>query len=214
MENETDESLITYMGFYAEERETATAATAELFRRHSRKMTAWCIKNFLLYRQNHEELVMLTFEKALNGAAAFLPTLTRHAEPAEKTKHIQCWLYQILRRTCIDAHRSESAEREQRSEIEVDRVEIILDPQDSEIAEVPSSRRVELTRQFVETLDDRSQAIFYNTMQYYDPNSGTTIMPESVLIELCDELSLNPISLRTRRSRLLTRLKQFIVENE
>lgn len=214
MENETDESLITYMGFHEEERETAEAAAGELFRRHSRKMTAWCVKGFLLYRQNHEELVQISFAKALNGAKAFLPRLAKRAEPAEKTKHIKCWLYQILRRTCIDAHRSESLEREHRFEIEVDKVEVILDSPDAEAAETPPNHRVEMTRQFAATLEEPDQAIFYNTMQYYDPATGGTVMPESVLDELCAELNLTPISLRTRRSRLLTRLHRYIVENE
>jgi RNA polymerase sigma factor (sigma-70 family) len=214
MESETDESLVTYMGFLDEEPETAEAAAGELFRRHSRKMTAWCIKSFLLYRQNHEELVQFTFAKAMKGAKAFIPRLAQHSDAAEKTKHIKCWLYRILRRTCIDAHRSEFLERTERADIDVDKVEVILDPPDAEATEAPPSRRVELVRQFAAELEEPDRAILYNAQQYCDAATGETVMPESVLEELCAELGLNQISLRTRRHRLLKRLERYIVDNE
>jgi DNA-directed RNA polymerase specialized sigma24 family protein len=214
MENETDESLVTYMGFHAEERETAEAAAGELFRRHSRKLTAWCTKNFLLYKQNHEELVQHVFKKALKGAKAFLPQLAEHVEPAQKTKVIKCWLYLILKHLCIDAWHSEDLEREARANVDVENIQAILDTPDSEAAEIPTSRRIELTRQFVGGLNERDQAILFNTMQFYAPGVEETVMPESVLNDLCKELSLNPISLRTQRCRLLKRLRQHIIENE
>lgn len=215
MENETDESLITYMGFHKEERETAESAVGELYRRHSRKMTAWCAKSFLLYRQDHEDLVKRTFKKALSGAREFSPQLAAQADAEAKTRHIKFWLYCILKNTCIDARRSERLEREQRSGVDVETVEmIILDPPESDPGEAPKIRRVELVDQFAVGLTDQDQAILYNTMQFYDRGTGQVIMPKSVLDDLCAELNMTRISLRTKRCRLLQDLRQFILENE
>jgi hypothetical protein len=51
-------------------------------------------------------------------------------------------------------------------------------------------------------------------MQYYDRRTGQTVMPKAVLDTLCDELGMTKISLRTQRSRLLERLRQYVLENE
>lgn len=215
MENETDESLITYMGFYEEECETAQAAAGELYRRYSRKMTGWCIRSFLLYRQNHEELVKQTFDKALKGARAFAPRLAKQADPAAKTRHLKFWLYCILKNLCIDTQRSEHLERDERSGVDVESVEmIVLDPPDDEAGDIPSDRRAELVREFTAELPKHDQAILYNTMQYYDRGTGQVIMPKPVLTALCAELGLTRVSLRTKRCRLLQDMRQFILENE
>lgn len=215
MKKETDESLVTYMGFNDDEPATAEAAAGELFRRHSNKMTAWCAKSFLLYRQNHEDLVKKTFQKALRAAKNF-PSLRPTLSDAEKTRHIKFWLYCILKNVCIDAHRSEQAEREERCEVEVETVAemVAIDPVDTEAAEPPTSRRVELIRAFIDDLASHDQAILYNTMQYYDRRTGQTVMPKAVLDVLCAELGMTKISLRTQRSRLLERMKQYVLENE
>jgi DNA-directed RNA polymerase specialized sigma24 family protein len=215
MENEPDESLITYMGFCEEEPETAQAAAGELFRRYSRKMTAWCVRSFLLYRQNHDELVKQTFAKALKGAQAFAPRLAQQADPAKKTRHLKFWLYCILKRLCIDAQRSEHLERDERSGVDVETVEmIVLDPPDDEAGEAPTYRRAELVREFTAGLPKHDQAILYNTMQYYDRGTGQVIMPKPVLTVLCDELGLTRVSLRTKRCRLLQDMRQYIREKE
>jgi DNA-directed RNA polymerase specialized sigma24 family protein len=215
MENETDESLITYMGFYEEERATAEAAVGELFRRHSRKMTAWCVKGFLLYRQNHEDLVKETFRKALKGAKKFASRLAKQSDAVAKTDHIKFWLYCILKRTCIDARRSEHFEHDERSEVDVESVEmVVLDPPDDEVGEAPSDRRADLARQFVAEQEAPDQAILYNTMQYYDRGSGQVVMPKAVLEALCDELQVSRVSLRTKRCRLLQDMGQYMLENE
>jgi DNA-directed RNA polymerase specialized sigma24 family protein len=215
MDNETDESLVTYMGFNEDEPATAEAAAGELYRRHSRKMTGWCAKSFLLYRQNHEDLVRKTFQKALRAAKNFGPLHTNLSD-ADKTKHIKFWLYCILKNVCIDARRSEKAEREERCEIDVETAGelLALDPVDTEGAEPPTSRRVELIREFVVDLAPHDQAILYNTMQYYDRRTGQTVMPKTILESLCTELGMTKISLRTQRSRLLERMKQYVLDNE
>ncbi len=215
MENESDDSLVTYMGFYEEERATAEAAAAELYRRHSKKMTAWCIKGFLLYRQSHEELVRQTFQKALKAAKNFSLKLPQDATAEAKTRHIKFWLYCVLKNTCIDAQRSERLEREARAEVDVEHVAlIVIDPPDSEAVEPPTPRRIGLIRQFIETLPAHDQAILYNTMQYYDRCTKQTVMPKSVLDMLCTELGMTKISLRTQRSRLLERMRQYVLDNE
>jgi DNA-directed RNA polymerase specialized sigma24 family protein len=215
METETDESLITYMGFHEDERETAETAAGELYRRYSRKMTAWCAKSFLLYRQDHEDLVKRTFKKALTGAKAFSPQLAAQTDADAKTRHIKLWLYRILRNACLDARRSERLEREQRSGVDVETVEMItLDPPEADSGEAPTIRRVELVHQFAVGLNDQDQAILYNTMQFYDRGTGQVIMSKPVLDALCAELGMTRISLRTKRCRLLQDLRQFILENE
>jgi RNA polymerase sigma factor (sigma-70 family) len=215
MENETDESLVTYMGFNDDEPAVAEAAAGELYRRYSRKMTAWCARSFRLYRQNHEDLVKKTFQKALRAAKRFGP-LGRNLSDADKTRHIKFWLYCILKNVCIDAHRSEKAEREERCGLDVENVEdvVALDPADTEAAEPATHRRAELIRAFVASLAPHDQAILYNTMQYYDRRTGQTVMPKAVLETLCAELGMTKISLRTQRSRLLERMRQYVLENE
>lgn len=215
MENETDESLVTYMGFDDDEPVMAEDAAAELYRRHSKKMTGWCAKSFLLYRQNHEDLVKKTFQKALRAAKKFGP-LKKELSDAEKTKHVKFWLYCILKNVCIDAYRSEYAEREERCEFDVETVGAVvaLDPVDTEAAEPPPPRRIALIRAFVSGLAPHDQAILYNTMQYYDRRTGQTVMPKAVLEALCAELGMTKISLRTQRSRLLERMKQHVLDNE
>lgn len=215
MQDETDESLVTYMGFFDEEPAVAEEAVAELYRRHSKKMTAWCAKNFLLYRQNHEDLVRKTFQNALRAAKKFGP-LAKSLSDADKTKHIKFWLYCILKNACIDAHRSEATEREERCGVEVESVAevVALDAVDTEVAEQATHRRIGLIRAFVASLQPHDQAIFYNTMQYYDRRTGQTIMPRAVLETLCAELGMKKVSLRTQRSRLLERMRQYVLENE
>lgn len=215
MQDETDESLVTYMGFNDDEPSVAEEAVAELYRRHSRKMTAWCAKGFLLYRQNHEDLVKKTFQKALRAAKTFGP-LGKSLSEADKTKHIKFWLYCILKNVCIDAHRSEAAEREERCGVEVESVAevVTLDPVDPEAPEPTTPRRVDLIRTFIASLPPHDQAILYNTMQYYDRRTGQTVMPKAVLETLCSELGMTKISLRTQRSRLLERMRQYVLENE
>lgn len=215
MENETDESLMTYMGFDEDEPAMAEDAAAELYRRHSKKMTGWCAKGFLLYRQNHEDLVKKTFQKALRAAKTFGP-LKKDLSDAEKTRHIKFWLYYILKNVCIDAHRSEHAEREGRCEFDVETVGAVvaLDSVDTETIEPATHRRMELIREFVAGLAPHDQAILYNTMQYYDRRTGQTVMPKAVLETLCAELGMTKISLRTQRSRLLERMKQYVLDNE
>jgi DNA-directed RNA polymerase specialized sigma24 family protein len=215
MQNESDDSLVTYMGFYEEERATAEAAAAELYRRHSKKMTAWCIKGFLLYRQSHEELVRLTFQKALKAAKNFSLKLPKDASVEAKTKHIKFWLYCVLKNTCIDARRSERFEREARAEVDVENVAmVILDAPHDETVEPPTPRRVGLIREFIEQLQPHDQAILYNTVQYYDRRTKQTVMPKPVLDMLCSELGMTKISLRTQRSRLLERMRQYVLDNE
>jgi RNA polymerase sigma factor (sigma-70 family) len=215
MQDETDESLVTYMGFNDDEPSVAEEAVAELYRRHSKKMTAWCAKSFLLYRQNHDDLVRKTFQKALRAAKTFGP-LAKSLSDADKTKHIKFWLYCILKNVCIDAHRSEAAEREERSGVEVESVAefVTLDPVDPEAPEPATPRRVDLIRAFIASLPPHDQAILYNTMQYYDRRTGQTVMPKTVLETLCTELGMTKISLRTQRSRLLERMRQYVLENE
>jgi RNA polymerase sigma factor (sigma-70 family) len=214
MENETDESLVTYMGFFEEERETAEAAVGELYRRHSKMMTAWCIRNFHLYHQSHEEMVQITFKKALMAAKRFTP-LPKAKPDDEKTRYVKFWLYCILKNTCIDAQRSERFERGARVEVDVEQTAaVVLDPPDEAPAEAPSAHRVELIRQFMATLTPHDQAILYNTMQYYDRHTGQTIMPKPILEELIAELDMTKISLRTQRSRLLERMRLYVLENE
>lgn len=215
MQDETDESLVTYMGFYDEEPAVAEEAVADLYRRYSKKMTAWCSKNFLLYRQNHEDLVKKTFQKALHAATKFGP-LAKSLSDADKAKHIKFWLYCILKNVCIDAYRSEDAEREERCEVEVETVAdlVTLDPVDTEAPEPVTPRRIELIRTFIAGHSPHDQAILYNTMQYYDRRTGQTVMPKAVLEALCTELGMTKISLRTQRSRLLERMRQYVLENE
>ena len=215
MQDETDESLVTYMGFNDDEPAVAEEAATELYRRHSKKMTAWCVKGFLLYRQNHEDLVKKTFQNALRAAKKFGP-LAKSLSDVDKTKHIKFWLYCILKNVCIDAHRSETAEREERCGVEVETVAevVTLDPVDLEAPEAATPRRVDLIRIFIAGLPLHDQAILYNTMQYYDRRTGQTVMPKAVLETLCAELGMTKISLRTQRSRLLERMKQYVLENE
>ncbi len=215
MQDETDESLVIYMGFNDDEPAVAEDAAAELYRRHSRKMIAWCAKSFLLYRQNHEDLVKKTFKNALRAANKF-GALPNSLSDADKTKQIKFWLYCILKNVCIDAHRSEAAEREERCGVEVETVAdtVALDPVDPEAPEPATSARVDLIREFIASLPPHDQAILYNTMQYYDRRTGQTVMPKAVLDHLCAELGMTKISLRTQRSRLLERMRQYVLENE
>jgi RNA polymerase sigma factor (sigma-70 family) len=212
MAGETDASLVTYMAFYPEERAAAEAAAAELFRRHSGKMTAWCAKSFWLFRQNHEELVHSTFLKALKGAGAFATRLEK--VPAEnRTKQIKFWLYCILKNICIDARRSEETERNERSGFSIDEVggeQIALDEADTGSASLPDDHTITLIREFIAALPARDQAIMYNTMQFYDRRSGSTIMPKEILNDLCSELGMTKTSLKTQRFRLLDRLQQHV----
>lgn len=215
MQDETDEALVVYMGFKDDEPIIAEEAVAELFRRHSKKMNAWCAKCFLLCLQNHEDLVMLTFQKALDAAKTFKP-LAKSLSNTDKTVHVKAWLYSILRNLCIDAYRSEAAEREERSGVEIETVAdvIVIDPVDSEEAEPVTPRRVDLVHEFITSLSARDQAILYNTMQYYVPSTGQTNMPKAILQDLCSELGMTKVSLKTQRFRLLERLKEYIVKHE
>jgi RNA polymerase sigma factor (sigma-70 family) len=216
MNNETDASLITYMAFYAEETPLAESAATELYRRHSRKMTAWCIKSFWLCRQNHEELVQQTFIKALKGANSFASQLESVPEE-KKTSSIKFWLYCILKNLGIDARRSEQNERNQRCEGGIDVIEdaqIVFCEPTNDVAAIPDSRRIGFIGDFIATLPTRDQAIMYNTMQFYDRQTRSTIMPKVILNELCAELGMTKTSLKTQRFRLLDRLRQYLVENE
>jgi DNA-directed RNA polymerase specialized sigma24 family protein len=160
-------------------------------------------------------LVKKTFHKALRAAKKFGP-LAKALSETEKTKHIKFWLYCILKNICIDAHRSEAAEREERCGVEVETVAdtVALDPVDPEAPEPATSGRVDLVRDFIASLPPHDQAILYNTMQYYDRRTGQTVMPKTVLDSLCTELGMTKISLRTQRSRLLERMRQYVLENE
>jgi len=215
MKDETDESLITLMGFIDDERDTAEAAAGELFRRYSPRMTIWCAKAFLIHHQNHEELVMKTFANALNGAKAFAPQLAKHADPVAKITHIKLWLYRILKNVCIDAQRSEHLERELRSAVDVGKVKTIaLDPPDDVPAEEPTNRRIDLVREFIARSDPLARAILINTMQYYDCGSGQVIVPKPMLDDLCRKFGLTRVYLRTKRCRLHHELHEFILQNE
>src|SRR6185369_11959629 len=123
IEQESDVSLVMLMGSsLGSQPQLAERAAAELYRRHARKMIAFCADSFLLYRQNHEELVQLTFKKAMQASAKKARALREGASNKATTQHVKFWLYRILKFTCIDARRAEQSEREQRDDFDVERV--------------------------------------------------------------------------------------------
>ncbi|MFA5263336.1 MAG: hypothetical protein WC378_05880 [Opitutaceae bacterium] len=214
LEKESDVSLVILMGNMTEQPVLAERAVGELYRRHARKMIGFCAGSFLLYRQNHEELVQRTFQKALRGAAKKARDFQSGDTAQATTRHVKLWLYRILKRTCIDARRAETLEREQRGEADLERVAVVVYDPVGEPGEAPTPRRVELVRAFARGLNDRDQAILYNTQQFYDPSTGETSMPENIHAALLKEFAMSESTLRTQRFRLLKRLHQYILQNE
>ncbi len=214
LDKESDVSLVVLMGKHAQQPLLAERAAGELLRRHGRKMTAFCAGSFLLYRQNHEELVLRTFKKALRSAAR----KTREFEAAGlsnvTTGQVKLWLYKILKRLCIDAYRAETLEREQRDDVDLERVASVVYEPEGTPGEPPTSRRIELVREFMQQLGDRDRAILHNTMQFYDPSTDATSVPEEIHAAILKEFGMSEATLRTQRFRLLKRLRDYIEKNE
>ena len=207
-------SLVILMGQLSEQPQLAEEAAAELYRRHARKMVGFCTDSFILYQQNHEELVQRTFQKALRGAAKKAREFQSGDASQSTIRHVKLWLYRILKRTCIDARRAESVEREQRRDADMDLVPgIIYDPE-AKPGESPTPRRVELVREFTHALNERDQAILYNTMQFYDPSTDATVVPETIQRSLLEEFDMSESTLRTQRFRILKRLNKYIQKND
>jgi DNA-directed RNA polymerase specialized sigma24 family protein len=214
VEKETDASLVRLMAQQAGRPELAEDAVAELYRRHARRMTAACIKAFALYHQHHEELVRLAFEKALRDAPRKATQLRRDLSDESHATHIKCWLYCILKRTCLDARRGEASERAERSDQDVTSVPAVaFDPPDAEPTQPPEPRWMQLVRDFISSCSDRDQKILYNTIQFRDRITGQTSVPQDILDVLLKETKMKEGALRTRRLRLMDRMVQYVHRN-
>jgi RNA polymerase sigma factor (sigma-70 family) len=205
LENETDDSLVTYMAFKDTDEEMALKACEQLHSRHARFMLAWCIKNRNeTFGESAEGFVNKTFFKAFTEADKFVCT-----EIADGTNQVLAWLFRIMKNLYLDGRRAEGRRPVVRPNGEAAWLEEIEERQ-REAAEQVSTGDKAAMREFLETLSPKDREILTVTAEFWDPKKGEAVIDDDVREGICKDNGLTESSLRVRRKRLKDRAKTFI----
>jgi DNA-directed RNA polymerase specialized sigma24 family protein len=146
----------------------AEIATGELYDRFSPELDQWCRKNFYSYKEDIEELVMRTFERAKASAPTF--KFPEHASTPElRSKSIRFWLFTILRHILCDVIRSEHNERGSRPDIRIEDVRgpVRYPPPAPDVFSPLKRLRLEGLDQFIAGLETNDLEILYSYIEDY-----------------------------------------------
>lgn len=214
---EPDDGLLTYMALKEIDPQMAEDACVELHRRHSRLIAGWCSKRrFETFGETVQDWVNQTFARAFAKAGSFSCEVKLPSET--KTKLVQGWLFSILEHLFLERCRREAREKRLRdSDVNGEWLENLPNPAqvepDTDGESVSTGRRALVVR-FLEGLAEDDRKILVVTGQYYDRKLKRVEIPPDIRQVIYSELGVTEGSLRVRRSRLLNRLKDFILENE
>lgn len=218
--NEPDDSLLTFMALQDQDPELAQDACVDLHRRHARILAGWCMKRrFETFGEVVEDWVNETFAKAYEKAHKFRCDPKQPAET--KAKLVRGWLFRILERLFLERCRAETLEKKLRNteiaEAEFENLGGAVEdsaPSDSDCQPSVSTGRKALVARFVEGLNNDDRKLLLLTGQYYNSQLRRVEIPSEVRESIYSELGVTAVSLRVRRTRLLNRLRDFILEEE
>lgn len=207
----------------ASNRPLAEAAFSEFVDRHWRPMIGFCRQQRLeTFQDRAEDFVDAAFLRVFEKASSYTAKST---DPEQVHKDVQNWLFTILRNIFLDARRRLLGEIKARKRREGDSTapeafepaEIDCEARPPALPskrEVNSARRRTLTDRFFQTLNKRDRAIFIQTQDFIDPDSGATEPPKAELEALALQFGIPPDHVRVYRQRILKRLRSFIEEAE
>jgi RNA polymerase sigma factor (sigma-70 family) len=224
VDHDDDSYLLLYMADAASNRVLAEAAFEVFVNRHWDMVMGFCLKQrYETFGDGAEHFVNETFLKAFKHAASFKPPPNGDEEAIHRKA--QNWLFTILERIFLDARRKLHREIKARKPAEGDEKITPLSEQAETYADcdvIPretkrqaiSARRRTLMLQFMQELSDSDRAIFFQTQDYIDPNTGNTEPPPEELEALAAQFGIPTDHIRVYRQRILDRLQVFIIAAE
>ncbi len=202
-----------------EDEELAFRACDILYRRHSPLLLGWCEQKMAnLFGDTAEDFVNATFKKAFDRAETF--RCSPGASPEEQEKRVRGWLFRILENLVKDAFKAERREREFRTGQvavpELPEKEDFTFPVEEADQDPPiPSQRIVLVREFLDneiSSDDRD--LLQLTERFFDFDKGESAIDADLIKAVCQKMNLTPSGLRSRRNRLVERLRQYVEEKE
>ena len=218
-----DSFLLLYMAEAGSNRPLAEAAFSEFVGRHWRTMIGFCREQRLeTFQDGAEDFVDATFLRAFERASSYT---VKSTDPEQIHRDVQNWLFTILQRIFLDARRRLLKEIKARKRRDGDRTlpeafePSEIDCKASPMAvqsqrEATSARRRTLTDRFLQTLNGRDRAIFVQTQDFIDPETGATEPPKAELEALASQFGIPSDHIRVYRQRILSRLRKFIEKSE
>jgi DNA-directed RNA polymerase specialized sigma24 family protein len=219
IEDDSDADLVAWMTLRDEDEEAAFRACEILFKRHSPVLLGWCQQRMgNIFGDTAEGFVNAAFKKAFDHAEKFqCPT---RAVPDEQRRRVVGWLFQILKNLIRDSFKAEARERrfrERRVEaIDTNLVEFVESPQDNDTCgDAGLSDRGLLVRRFLEEeLSDEDAEFLQLSANFFDFARNEPVIDPDLLEGVCQRMGVTPSGLRSRRRRILVRLRLYIEQHE
>jgi RNA polymerase sigma factor (sigma-70 family) len=210
---ETDDiSLLLMMADKDQNRDAAEAALTEFFRRYQNPLLGFAKKSgFRALGWEPENFVLMTFEKAFEKIHSFD---SRSGLSPEKLRlKIQSWLFQIAKHQFLMEFRKpervyEAPTEKERADAEnkMSLPETVTERFDvNELKEKKAA-----VRTFLEGLPKADQELLVISMNFYDFKAGKAIIPEDILEGLANSMGTTSENIKTKRGRLLRRLKEYL----
>lgn len=208
-----DMELLVRMALVDDNRNDAEAALAEFFRRYQPALIGFAEKGgFRALGWNPDDFVLKTFEKAFAKAGAF--SAPAGLSPEKLRLKIQAWLFQIAKNEFLMEFRK--AERKLEAPTEAERKEE-EEAKNAIPEKVPERLDIQVlqnkkaaVRTFLETLPDTDREMLVISMNFYDFQTGKAHIPEEILEGLANSMGMTPESIKTKRARLLGKLKEYL----
>lgn len=206
---ESDEDLLVYIGWKAEEPELAKAACDEFYRRHLKYVYAVISRAYgtELGNDGVMDMVTDTFLRVYEKASTYKPCGEK--DPARQRRNALAWVSTIAQNICKDHFRNPDTQ-------------LVLVDEWSEDAEPPASSDQYVEPEFtgalkciheaMASLSEREQTILRVTMDYWKPGSENQRLPNNVAEELARTFGITSENLRKIRERAMRKLRERVDE--
>lgn len=219
MENESDESLFTYLQFFETDPAEGNAALAELMKRYEatlRRRCNWLCRKYPSLGLAGEDLTGQTFWKAIQGASTYKSIAKIDATQRDQFQYTGAWLFRIAQNLLYDLGRDAERERAYERDItepqSLSPVDVAALLVEGELDELDPADRPLVARAF-DSLTERAQTVVVWTVdkRQHSP-TGATYMNRNSVTELANRLDTTTANIRQIRKRAFDEIKRAVKE--
>jgi RNA polymerase sigma factor (sigma-70 family) len=212
VQDETDESLLTYIQFADEEPAVAGDATAEFCRRYQAALTRYCQRYCEKYPDLYlagEDLANMTLWRALEKADTYVAADVL----ANQSTRTMAWLKAIARHQVIDFVRNprrgsvKLVDSLESQSLGADDVADFLVRSDATIADADD---IQLIVEAFHQLDERSRFVLVVTLEMQSGSPSGRYMVRGTAKELAAHLGITPEGVRQIRRRAIEKIESYI----
>lgn len=204
---ESEEDLLVFISWRADQPDVANAACGEFYQRHLKYVFAVITRAFgkELGQQGVEDMVSETFIRVFDRAGTY--QVCGEKGPDRQRRNVRAWMGTVAMNVCRDHFRSPDTQLTLVDDWQGDHE---AHRQQQEAHPVPPSADLRCVHEAMKQLNAREESVVSVTMAYWKLDSRHQRLPNDVANELARSLDTSSENIRKIRERAMKKLRESI----